>query len=510
MGRQFEDIYELDPYHQRKGLYHGSKAYEEVIGSSAGDKRRGNEWGIIILIGKSTKDVGDSEGSTDPMQYFRPTDNKSPNTNFDFENVMSDERDKLYTGEYDENTDYRKAITLRSAGEFSPRSFERDMRQEELHEKLSLPGRGDNKLDEYNLQEKAYNTTLESLKEELEVSIRNQKEDSIELALKVFEKIQGIELSNTFTLDAKEIDSAQIARDSKGDDVLLQELTKLKLSLEDSTSPSFSYIKDLHKKGLLGLDNSGIEKVINADPENLREISENLEKIYAELENKEKAMVAIQTAYDRKLQQISSETENAQKDLIAEKNERVANLLEKEIFEAYIEYQRDLLRQNDSESGSGVKPDYSDQHKIEVVRGLFGVSHTHFGVDLLEFGISHDIPDAVRIGENLAGLNGETVPNETLLRLNEYTLNNSEKLRERIQVTGPMKGIVQARKDRLMTEQDRQGYLPSNIEELKVKYGDKYNQWRLPSIYADDYSKRGVLDAILGKERLDRLEKFVK
>lgn len=464
--------------------------------------------GSTNFIGKSRRDEGATEGT---MEYYQPKGDQTSDANFNFEEEMKDERAKLYTGEFDEKTDYRKALYLKSQGDISARFLDRDERQEELHAKFSLPGRSDSKFDEYNLQEKAYNTTMESLKDELEVSILNQKEDSVKLALKVFEKIQGIELSNSFTLDAKEIDAAQVARDSKGEDVLLQELTKLKLSLEDSTSPSLSYIRDLHKNGLLGLDSSEmIEKVINADPENLREITENLEKIYAELENKEKAMVAIQTAYDRKLQQISSQAEDAQKDLIAEKNERVANLLEKEIFEAYIEYQRDLLRQNDSEAEPGVKTDYSDQHKIEVVRGLFGVSDAHFGVDLLEFGISHDIPDAVRIGENLAGLNGENVSKETSQRLKEYTLENSEKLRERIQVTGPMKGIVQSRRDRLMTEQDRQGYLPSNMKELKMKYGDKYNQWRLPSIYADDHSKRGILDSILGKERLDRLEKSLK
>ena len=43
MGRHFEDIYELDPYNQRRGIYHGSKAYESVVGS-LGDKRKGIKW----------------------------------------------------------------------------------------------------------------------------------------------------------------------------------------------------------------------------------------------------------------------------------------------------------------------------------------------------------------------------------------------------------------------------------------------------------------------------------
>lgn len=129
------------------------------------------------------------------------------------------------------------------------------------------------------------------------------------------------------------------------------------------------------------------------------------------------------------------------------------------------------------------------------------------GSDLIEFGISHNLPDAVRIGENLSGLNDEEVSEALLNRLHEYKLNHADQLREGIHTVGPMKSIIQRRKDSLMTKRDRQGYMPSNIDELRRKYNDKYNRWRLPSIYAADHKKFGILGEIYGEERL---EKFLR
>ena len=126
------------------------------------------------------------------------------------------------------------------------------------------------------------------------------------------------------------------------------------------------------------------------------------------------------------------------------------------------------------------------------------------GSDLIEFGIAHNVPDAVRLGENLSGLNNEDIPDYLLNRLNQYKLKNADKLRERIQHTGPMKSIIQRRKENLMTQEDRTGYFPSNYDELKTKYNDKYNRWRLPSVYAVDHKRYGLLGELYGEERLER------
>lgn len=176
-----------------------------------------------------------------------------------------------------------------------------------------------------------------------------------------------------------------------------------------------------------------------------------------------------------------------------------------------MEYQRDLLLQNDNYSPDLVKVDYTDMHKVKVIKQIFGVMEGkllhNFGTDLLQFGIAHDIPDAVRIGENMAGLNDEDVPDHVKDKLREYILDNSAKLRERINVTGPMKGIVETRK-RSTLSHSSSVYLPEKYDKMMAY--DKYNRWRLPSVFANDYKKRGYLDEILGKDRLDALEEYVK
>lgn len=139
----------------------------------------------------------------------------------------------------------------------------------------------------------------------------------------------------------------------------------------------------------------------------------------------------------------------------------------KELFEAYIEYQRTLLKEADaSQSDSSSAVNLPDEHKINMIRSIFGVVEpgriNNFGTDLLEFGLTHDIPDAVRIGESLVGMDyieNANVSDALLKRLKAYKLKNSDKLRERIQHTGPMKSVIQRRKEHLMREQDRTGRL---------------------------------------------------
>lgn len=319
-------------------------------------------------------------------------------------------------------------------------------------------------------------------------------------------------MSGIKTLDSTPLNDEHLfVRDSTKEQ-LRDELARLKISLDDSTSPSISVIKQLHSQGLIGLDNSKLEEIVNASPEMLNEATEKLEKIYSELENKEKIMIALQNAYESKLNEYA-QLEASNKDFSREKDEKIKAMLEKEIFEAYIEYQRDLLKSADKEV-SQQNLDFSDQHKIEFVRKIFGVMEPrqldNFGADLLQFGITHNIPDAVRLGESIAGLNKENVSEELEKMLKQYTLDNSERLRERIQFTGPMKGIIKNRKENLMRKEDREAYIPVNYADLHKKYNDRYNQWRLPSAMAEDHSEYGVYGAIFGKEKLKKISEFVK
>lgn len=331
------------------------------------------------------------------------------------------------------------------------------------------------------------------------------------IAMNIYNKIQNIEMSGIKTLDATPLTNEHLfVRDSTREQ-LREELAKLKVSLDDSTSPSISVIKELHSQGLIGLDNTRIEEIINASPEMLEDATEKLERIYSELENKEKIMVALQTAYERKLNEYA-QLEASNKDYSKEKDDKMKEMLEKEIFEAYIDYQRDLLKTADKEV-SEQNLDHSDQHKIDFVRKIFGVMEPkqldNFGTELLLFGITHNIPDAVRLGENIAGLNNEHISEDVEKMLKQYSIDNSDRLRERIQFTGPMKGIIKNRRDSLMKKDDREQYIPVNINELHQKYNDRYNQWRLPSALTDDHRRYGIYSSIFGEEKLKKIEKFI-
>jgi hypothetical protein len=356
--------------------------------------------------------------------------------------------------------------------------------------------------DEYNIEELTYNDSLSDLQYKLEQSIKEQKEDCIGLAMKIYNKIKKIKLSHSETLNSSNIDYEVFElNDENTKDKLNNELKKLKLSLTDNTSPIMSTIKELHRIGMVG-DTEDTTKLINSSAEEFELVAGKLEGMYEELERKEQVMVQLQQAYERSLTQAENEP-------LSMDDSKMADLLEKEIFDAYIEYQRTLLKEIDMGKQMDAKTDLPDKHKIKVIRSIFGVmepgSFNNSGTDLLEFGIAHDVPDAVRLGENIAGLNDEDFPDDLLYRLQQYKLKRADQLRERIQHTGPMKSIIQRRKESLMTVEDRNGFFPSNYEELKHKYNDKYNRWRLPSIYAVDHKKYGVLGEVLGQEKLDKL-----
>lgn len=123
------------------------------------------------------------------------------------------------------------------------------------------------------------------------------------------------------------------------------------------------------------------------------------------------------------------------------------------------------------------------------------VSSPNSFIDLLEFGIENDIPDAVRIGENLAGLQNEHISDDLEHRLKQYTLKNSKRLRDRMEFTGPMQSIIQRRKNQLLKESQ--------------KYTHSGNSWRLHSGFAPDYSKYGILGEIFGEEKLDEISRYV-
>lgn len=190
-----------------------------------------------------------------------------------------------------------------------------------------------------------YKKTLHDLQYELEDSIRDQKEESLGLALEIFDRIKKIQLHHTHTLNSKEINADAIElEDPQFKERLTTELKKLKYSFDDSTSPTLSYVKDLHRQGLAG-DTKSTLALPNIDAKDLDKVVTQLEAICDELENKERTMLQLEQAYSHSLSQEDSKAPLKNK-------EGSQEALEAEIFEAYLEYQRGLLKELDYGTGS--------------------------------------------------------------------------------------------------------------------------------------------------------------
>lgn len=225
------------------------------------------------------------------------------------------------------------------------------------HERLSYTPKTTN-----NQRSIVYKKTLHDLQYELEDSIREQKEESLDLALQVFDRIKEIKLHHTHSLNSEEIDADLIEyADPQFKERLITELSKLKYSLDDTTSPTLSHIKELHRQGLVGdLDNN--LSLLNTDTQEINEVVTQLDNISDELENKEKVMSQLEQAYSHTLNQ----TKHYQKPLRNKEGSQEA--LEEEIFDAYLEYQRGLLKELDYGTGSSFNTEKSGNGYILIFR----------------------------------------------------------------------------------------------------------------------------------------------
>jgi hypothetical protein len=504
MAQNFEDLYEFeDPDYKRGMRFSNYKTFEDVHNVKMKQIMKEHSHEGCKLIKSNNYLAQQKEVSEN--HYYSPNTAEVKETvdfNKEYDSRLSQwhfkemdlDKDRDFFAVDDEKYDFKDLQNPE----------DRFLRQEEL----MLPGRVDDPKDEYNVRERFYGESIDSLKDRLQSLVVEKKQEAVDVAMKIFRKIQSVKLSHSFTLNSKEIDYDVLSKGiferehkvkkmqkeflgveepnfdnlqlfkGKSADEIVRDIQILKNSLDAQTSPSFSYIKDMHRKGLLGLENSEVDQVVNTEPTDFIELNEKLENIYSELENKEKMMVELQQEYERNLRRI--EAEQAKNRNEAEEWNKIArDDLEKTIYDAYIEYQRDLLDKAKTEAIQGTNDNMDttklpenvqngiNNAKINIIRSVFGVMETkeisNFGSDLIDFGIAHDIPDAVRLGENIAGLNNEYISDELAERLKKYTLKNASKLRERIQFTGPMKSIIQKRKDFMTSRGTTEAYSQGNL-----------------------------------------------
>lgn len=123
----------------------------------------------------------------------------------------------------------------------------------------------------------------------------------------------------------------------------------------------------------------------------------------------------------------------------------------------------------------------------------------------------NDIPEAIRLGEEVVASNHEQLPYYVAKIARQYQLDRAEKHQIAKQTTGPQTSLSIYKE---AFEKDRESYLKGqlstnifkDIESLKKDfeiYNSKSNkraaQWRLPSIMAYDYKPTGILGELIGE-----------
>lgn len=353
MGNSFKDIFVNDHPYIKKILLSGDESsYRQVMKSLEEAKRseKKTQKGSDSASDSSSIDASQLEFVKDSSLSTAQKSVLAHKTLEEFNKIaLEEEERRKEIGEFEENRaiDYKHRVNVEESDKLedallnqtSPPSEASADYYDRFNKDFNLAGESDRWTDEYNIKKLSFEKSMGTMQEELKLAVMHKKEHSLQLAMELFDKIQNIQLSQVTTdLDSgltdeyqKKVDEYEMfKKDQSLPEKLKSELEKLKLSLNDKTSPSFSLIKRYYKEGLVGLDEEKVKNVIHADLEDFTEASEKLESIYDELENKDRVMNAMQDSYDQGIDFYSRQSEK-KVDYVKEKEDRFENMIEKEV-----------------------------------------------------------------------------------------------------------------------------------------------------------------------------------
>ena len=160
---------------------------------------------------------------------------------------------------------------------------------------------------------------------------------------------------------------------------------------------------------------------------------------------------------------------------------------------------------------------FSREQKLHVLSDVFG---THYGEafvddmfpafysqDLIVFGLEHNVPEAVRLGEHMMSANGQTPSPDLQRAIKEYTLANAEGYRRAMKSTGPIDNASLYRASRRNPAPFVLNWDDPYWQDVFAKNWRRADQWKLPSALSWDHKRHGIIGEVIDMETIERQAK---
>lgn len=133
-------------------------------------------------------------------------------------------------------------------------------------------------------------------------------------------------------------------------------------------------------------------------------------------------------------------------------------------------------------------------------------------MDLLQFGIRTNSPAAVRLAEDLISQAGIQLSYNTVRALREYKMEFSDQYRDAFDQTGPVDGAALYRNFKLnkVEETGPVSFYTLDDPALTLHYmknRKRENHHKLPSLFAWDHKKHGLLGEVLDFDVIEKMQK---
>ena len=137
------------------------------------------------------------------------------------------------------------------------------------------------------------------------------------------------------------------------------------------------------------------------------------------------------------------------------------------------------------------------------------IFNSFYAQDLIMFGISNNIAEAVRLGEKMLGENGDSLTFEMAKAVKEYQLNHKNSYQSAMKKTGPIDTKSVYMNNRSSNKEE---WNKSSIVNMDDPYWQEYmeknfrsqDRYKIPSAYAWNYKPNGIMDEILDFKEAER------
>lgn len=166
-----------------------------------------------------------------------------------------------------------------------------------------------------------------------------------------------------------------------------------------------------------------------------------------------------------------------------------------------------------SNDGSAYAATFSREEKLAFMEQALSIElggyqpmevfSTFYCHDLISFGMKHNIPEAVRLGEKMVGDNGDSLPFELAKRVKQWMLTHNMQYQEAMKRTGPINTSSVYKTKRGQESSMVNADDPYWQEFMRKNYRSQ-DYWKLPSAMAWDYKEHGILDEVVDMQKVKR------